>query len=1245
MFWLNIRQSADARPTGNAGNGESPIRGSGRRRRMLLFAVALAGVSVTGTIGHLLWEGENRRVEALFRFDAEQRAGAIQSQFEANLGAIDAVVAFYASSDVVDRSEFRDFAGAFLRRHPGLAVLATAARVPAGKRAEHEKAARADGQAGYRIQERDAAGNLRPAEDRDVYFPVLFQEPRHARVLSPGLDLASVPLLTDSIRRACESGRMVSTTALPIEPGRDGPRGLFVVAPIYRKGTLIGPKAAREQCADGIIVGAFHFAAIVEDAMDDVEATGIDIRLAEQWSSGREEIVYARLANAQERAQADRIAQDLLDGSFRGLVHKVEFELGGRRWAVYGTATDVYLAQRRTWLPMIVIVAGLLITVLSAAYANTLAGRAAEVERLVVQRTLELQEANTQLAQEVAERVHTEKVLEDSQALYLSLVENLPVQVLRKDLEGKFTFANRSFCRLLGKKHEEIVGKTDFDFYPAELAQKYRGDDARVAQTGELFEDIEEYEKSGESRYVHVMKSAVRDADGRIVGTQAVFWDVTARRWAETHLARAKEAAEDANRAKSAFLANMSHEIRTPLNAILGMAELVLDTPLAAEQREYLTVVRESGEALLSLVSDILDFSKIEAGKLELDCAPFDLHESLGDTLKSLAMRAHRKGLELGCCIRRGVPEVVVGDATRLRQIIVNLVGNAIKFTDRGEVVVDVDCQSQSQHDAVLRFAVSDTGIGIPADKREAIFGAFVQGDSTTTRKFGGTGLGLAISSRLVELMEGRIQVESEVGRGSTFQFTVRVGLPEEHAAETLPAQAASLRGTPILVVDDNTTTRQILEELLSRWGLEPASAAGAAAAAGLLRQARESSRPYRVLLVDAAMPETDGFSLVQRVREQFDPSVPIIMMLASGDRPGDISRCEQLHVAAYLLKPIKPSELFDAIVLALGILSPEEETPEAPAKGPAAIRPLRILLAEDSLVNQKLVRALLERRGHSVVVANNGHEAVSAFATQRFDLVLMDIQMPEMDGLEATEAIRRTERQSGIHTPIVAMTAHVLQGDRERCLEAGMDEYLAKPVRSRRLFETIEAMVGGPSGSASPAAPGVGPPPGDLAAKRPGPAALPSAPAALNGVCDSGSMATINTADMPESGVVDWRVALHSVSGDRGLLKAVVETFLVEAPRLMEDLHAALSRSDPGGVVQSAHTLKTSLNYFGVRAGFELALQLEKMGRQADLSGADEALAALDGQMAQVLSVLTDYDRSTGAESKPEHPRGTSAP
>ena len=1180
------------------------------RRWTLLAAVALAGVSVTGTVGWVLWEAESRRVEAIFRFDAEQRAGAIQRQFEANLGVIDALVAFYAGSERVERDEFRAFTDPFLKRYPGLLTLAMAPRVPAVKKAEFEKSAQKEGIPGYRIHEREPRESLGTEELRSTHFPVFLLQPKQAKVLAPGLDLLSIPDLRGAIVRACRSGNSMATHGFQLEPGPQGTQGLFVVAAIYRKGSAPADGTLRMEPVEGIVAGAFQFAAIMEDAMDEIAAVGIDIRLAEQVPSGHEQLEYAWLSHARKMPD-DRLA-DPLDSSFRGLVHKVEFAMGGRQWTLYCTPTHEYLAGRKTWLPASVLVLGALITVLLVSHASTLVGRTAQVERLVVQRTLELQQANARLAGEIAERKHAEKVLQDSEALYSSLVENLPLQVLRKDLEGRFTFANEPFCRLLGMKAADIIGKTDYDFYPSELAQKYRRDDARVAETGELFEDVEEYEKLGETRYVHVMKSAVRDAAGKIVGTQAVFWDVTARKWAETHMAQAKEAAEAANRAKSSFLANMSHEIRSPLNAILGMAELVLDTRLTAEQREYLTVVRESGEALLSLVSDVLDFSKIEAGRLELDRTVFDLHESLGDTLKSLANRAHRKGLELGCCIRRGVPELVSGDATRLRQVVVNLVGNAIKFTDRGEVVVDVECQSRSAEEAVLHFAVSDTGIGIPEEKRAAIFGAFVQGDSTTTRKFGGTGLGLAISTRLVELMGGKVWLESELGRGSTFHFTVCLGHPQGDLSEEVPPQATTMRGLPILVVDDNATTRHILAELVARWGLEPVLASGALEGLGVLRQAKDSDRPFRVALVDATMPETDGFAFVQRAREQIDPELPMIMMLASGDRPGDISRCERLGVAAYLLKPIKPSELFDAVVMALGLRAPEEEAAETAIKGPQLVRPLRILLAEDSLVNQKLVRALLERRGHTVTVANHGNEAVAAFATQRFDLVLMDIQMPEMDGLEATAAIRVAERQTGIHTPIVAMTAHVLQGDRERCLEAGMDEYLAKPIRARRLFETIEAMVG--TAAAAPAAE-----PRDSAA-----AAFPAAT-----LSDSGEMASITTIGLPEGGGIDWRVALQTVSGDRQLLSSVVECFLEETPQLMHGLRQAVAQSDPVGVVQRAHTLKSSMNYFGIRKGFDLAIELEQMGRNADLAGAEQALAALEKEIAQAVSVLTEYIRS----------------
>jgi two-component system, sensor histidine kinase and response regulator len=523
----------------------------------------------------------------------------------------------------------------------------------------------------------------------------------------------------------------------------------------------------------------------------------------------------------------------------------------------------------------------------------------------------------------------------------------------------------------------------------------------------------------------------------------------------------AKEAAEAANRAKSSFLANMSHEIRTPMNAIIGMTELVLDTKLTPSQSEYLAMVRESADSLLALINDILDFSKIEAGKLELHSGVFDLYEELGNTVKSFGLRAHSKGLELACRISPDAPVRLIGDAHRLRQIVVNLLGNAVKFTERGEVVLEVEVQSQSARDVLLHFAVIDTGIGIPADMLDKVFDAFEQADSSTTRKFGGTGLGLAISSRLAELMEGRIWAESDAGRGSRFHFTARFERPGVNEAGAASEKPARVGDTKVLVVDDNATNRRILEEILGNWGMRPTAASGVREALKLLGEAYQSGKPYDLVLTDANMPELDGFELAKRVDEDKQLGSTVIMMLTSGDRPGDVARCEQFGVAAYLLKPIKQSELFDAIVAALGIVSAEDDAakPEA-VQGLVQPRPLRILLAEDSLVNQKLAVGVLEKSGHRVTVASDGVEAIAALESREFDLVLMDVQMPKMDGFEATAAIRAKEKLSGGHVPIIAMTAHAMKGDRQRCIDSGMDDYVAKPIRAEQLFQTINALL-----------------------------------------------------------------------------------------------------------------------------------------------------------------------------------------
>ena len=544
--------------------------------------------------------------------------------------------------------------------------------------------------------------------------------------------------------------------------------------------------------------------------------------------------------------------------------------------------------------------------------------------------------------------------------------------------------------------------------------------------------------------------------------TQELQSEVVERKQAESEMRRAKDVAEKASKAKSEFLANMSHEIRTPLNGVMGMTDLALETQLSQEQREYLETVKTSADSLLTVINDILDFSKIEAGKIDLEAVDYDLRECLEGTLKTVALRADEKGLELLCEVAAEVPEVVRGDSTRLRQVVTNLVGNAIKFTDQGEIAVKVQMEGQQGEDCTLHFIVSDTGIGIPKEKQEAIFAPFMQADTSTTRKYGGTGLGLTISTRLVEMMGGRIWVESEAGRGSQFHFTIVVGMAgvkEIKLGSVAPPEV--LRGVKVLVVDDNRTNRRILEGMLKRWEMLSTSVEDGEEALVQLSAARTAGEPFGLILTDMHMPKMDGFTLIERIRQRPELATATIMMLTSAGHRGDAARCLELGVAAYLLKPIRQSELREAIARVLGARTQKGAIPLITrfslqdAREPSSF--LRVLLAEDNLVNQRLAVKLLEKRGHRVVVAGNGREALQALEKDAFDLVFMDVQMPEMDGLEATVAIREKERRTGLHQAIIALTAHAMKGDREKCLEAGMDGYLTKPIRPQELDQVLE--------------------------------------------------------------------------------------------------------------------------------------------------------------------------------------------
>ncbi len=786
------------------------------------------------------------------------------------------------------------------------------------------------------------------------------------------------------------------------------------------------------------------------------------------------------------------------------------------------------------------------------------------------------------------QRQKADEALAGSEEKHRIIIENIEDGYYEVDRNGRFTIFNNAFRKITGY---DAATLRELNYHllltPAEI-EKVTGRFEEVRRTGRAAKDLGFVlvSKDGTTRFVETSVSSITDGQQTVIGYRGLLRDVTRRRQAVA-LKHEKMAAESASRSKSEFLANMSHEIRTPLNAIIGMVEMLLETSLTSDQREDLKVVQSAAYALLSVINDVLDFSKIEAGKLELERSPFNLRDFLGEALKILAIKAHEKRLELAYRVAPDVPDRLLGDPHRFRQVLLNLVGNAVKFTESGEIVVFARIKSLTDNKLLLHVAVKDTGVGIATGKQALIFEAFKQADGSTNRKYGGTGLGLAVSSQLVNLMGGRIGVRSELGKGSVFHFTIAFDVMPGSTVGDIPPGEIDLGKLSVLVVDDNATSARILCEMLSSWKMVPQSAGSVDAGLALINKAKKEGMEFDLALVDAGLASPGSLALIEQLRRECDDATRIVAMLTT-TAAKEMDRFFDAGSRALVTKPVRPSDLLDAIVQALS----EARVPPTHRPRTAkttdqelSLPPLDILVAEDTPFNQKYIKRLLDSWRCKPTIVENGRQVIEVLSRKTFDLILMDVQMPEMDGLTATMRVRELEKQTRRHIPIIAMTAHAMRGDRERCLEVGMDDYLPKPISPALLVETIQRVL-----------------PRHDKPHAPEPAAEPpSSP-------DPGEDPSL-------------RVLLEDFNDDFSFFKEIAEMFISDYPPMLETIKTSIDDEDDTLLERTAHSLKGMARNFRIESAADIALQLEQ---SATRRGSENARALYR----QLSSELTAFEK-----------------